>query len=313
MHQKQRQELEADLKQFKDLKFDQEEYVEVKIRHQELEKVHEKIISLTNNVEKIPALKTEFAELIESIKRTNLEKTSLEKQKSELKFDQDKLDDIEKSLDEQVQALKHHELEMKERESEVKINKSELDQLNKLVLELKEREEKIQEYNSKLIYLNKLNSVMNKFKSYMISRIAPALTRFASDLFRDLTDGKYNRMEIDNDYNIFIYDQGEEFPLNRFSGGEEDLANLCLRLAISQVITAQAGTTGTSFVILDEIFGSQDMHRKRNLLEALNALSNKFRQIFLITHIEDVKDYIENYVQVLENEDQTSKVEIVGR
>ena len=100
--------------------------------------------------------------------------------------------------------------------------------------------------------------------------------------------------------------------MSRFSGGEEDLANLCLRLAISQVITAQAGTSGPSFVILDEVFGSQDMHRKRNLLQALNALTNKFRQIFLITHIEDVKEYIGYYIQVTEDDEQSSSVRILG-
>jgi exonuclease SbcC len=312
MHQKQRIGLETELKKFKGLKFDQKEYVEIKTRSQELEKVYERIITLGNNVKKLPGLKRELDELNKNQKKLTSEKNDNEKQLSSLKFDPDKLNDLEKMLDEHVRNLKGHELEMKEREGENKIINKELDQLKKLLEELEAREKRVQEYKSKLIYLNKLNSIMNKFKSYMISRIAPTLTQFASDLFRELTDGKYNRMEIDNDYNIFIYDQGEEFPLSRFSGGEEDLANLCLRLAISQVITAQAGTTGPSFVILDEIFGSQDVHRKRNLLAALNALSNKFRQIFLITHIEDVKDYIEYYVHVTENDDQTSKIEIIG-
>jgi exonuclease SbcC len=312
MLHKQRLGIEARLKEFKGLKFNQEEYVDIKTRSQELDKIYERIISLSNEVERLPGLKSELVELTENTKKLTSEKKDCDKKLSILKFDPDKLVDIEKELEKQVKNLKQHELDMKGKEGEVKINNKQLDQLTELLKDLESREKKVQEYSSKLIYLNKLNSIMNKFKSYMISRIAPALTGFASDLFRDLTDGKYNRMEIDNDYNIFIYDQGEEFPLNRFSGGEEDLANLCLRLAISQVITAQAGTTGPSFVILDEIFGSQDMHRKRNLLAALNALSNKFKQIFLITHIEDVKDYIEYYVHVTENEDQTSKVEIIG-
>jgi exonuclease SbcC len=203
-------------------------------------------------------------------------------------------------------------LSIKGKENDLNLFKKEIDQLNKKIEELNEQEKKAEEYEDTLIYLNKLEQILNKFKNYMISRIAPTLTQFASDLLRELTDGKYNRMEIDNDYNVSIFDQGEEFPLSRFSGGEEDLANLCLRLAISQVISAQTGTTGPGFVILDEIFGSQDLHRKRNLLQSLNGLTNKFRQIFLITHIEDVKDYIQFNIIVTENDDQTSSVQIIG-
>jgi exonuclease SbcC len=187
-----------------------------------------------------------------------------------------------------------------------------VEQLSVRITELKELEKKIAEFKDDLMYLTKLDSVLNKFKNYMISRIAPTLTMHASDLFRGLTDGKYNRLEVDNDYNVYLYDDGTPFPLNRYSGGEEDLANLCLRLAISEVITAQVGTSNINFIILDEVFGSQDLHRKRNLLQALNGLTNKFRQIFLITHIEDVKDFIEFNIHVTENDDGTSSVKTMA-
>jgi exonuclease SbcC len=116
-------------------------------------------------------------------------------------------------------------------------------------------------------------------------------------------------MELDEDYNIMIYDDGNSYSIQRFSGGEEDLANLCLRLAISEVITERAGGI-FNFIILDEIFGSQDMVRRQNIMKALNGLSSKFRQIFLITHIDDVKNYVENVINVSENEDGTSVVKI---
>ena len=57
---------------------------------------------------------------------------------------------------------------------------------------------------------------------------------------------------------LLVYDNGNAYGIERFSGGEEDLANLCLRLAISEVITERAGGV-FNFIILDEIFGSQDI------------------------------------------------------
>jgi exonuclease SbcC len=100
-----------------------------------------------------------------------------------------------------------------------------------------------------------------------------------------------------------------KYPLSRFSGGEGDLANLCLRLAISRVIADRSGSN-VDFLILDEIFGSQDQTRKRNIMLTLNQLAKQFHQIILITHIEDVKDFMENVINVKEREDGTSYVTV---
>jgi exonuclease SbcC len=63
-----------------------------------------------------------------------------------------------------------------------------------------------------------------------------------------------------------------------------------------------------NFLVLDEIFGSQDQNRKRNVLEMLSSLQRQFGQIMVITHIEDIKDSLGNSVTVREGEDGYSKV-----
>ena len=115
-------------------------------------------------------------------------------------------------------------------------------------------------------------------------------------------------MTLDEDYEILIEDGGKQFPLHRFSGGEEDLASLCLRLAISQVIEERTGAEGINFIVLDEIFGSQDEARKNNILKALNDISSQFRQIIVITHIDDVKEMLPYAFNVIETSDKSSKI-----
>jgi len=150
---------------------------------------------------------------------------------------------------------------------------------------------------------------MASFRTHLISQIRPTLSRYASELFNQLTDGKYSEIELDENYNLIVYDDGSGYNIERFSGGEEDLANLCIRLAISEVITERAGSV-FNFIILDEIFGSQDNIRRQNIIKALNSFSSKFRQIFLITHIEDIKNYMENTITVLEKESGLSAIKI---
>ena len=158
--------------------------------------------------------------------------------------------------------------------------------------------------------LGMLTEVMDSYRSYLISQIRPALSQHASELFAELTDGKYSEIELDEDYNLLLYDQGSAYGIERFSGGEEDLANLCMRLAISEIITERAGSV-FQFIILDEIFGSQDDIRKQNIIKALNGFSSKFRQIFLITHVDDIKQFTEHTIEVTEDDTGVSTISIV--
>ena len=214
-----------------------------------------------------------------------------------------------KSLDNKKDELNSFIIETERKESDKKLISQKIDNLKEKKFELEKYKEKIKNERIIVNHLNLLSEVMSNFRTHLISRIRPTLSYYASDFFESLTDGKYRELELDENYNLLIYDEGTAYSIERFSGGEEDLANLCIRLAISEVITERAGGV-FNFIILDEIFGSQDMFRRQNIMKALRNLSSKFRQIFLITHIEDVKNDMENIIYVDEKEDGISTVKI---
>src|SRR5690606_33673558 len=89
------------------------------------------------------------------------------------------------------------------------------------------------------------------------------------------------------------------------SGGEEDLANLVLRLAISQMIAERAGQA-FSLLILDEVFGSLDEARRHNVVELLRRLQDRFEQVILITHIESVREGLDHVIEVRYDEETGS-------
>jgi len=188
---------------------------------------------------------------------------------------------------------------------------SEIDSLRKQTAELERSRLKYVSLMKEQEVLNRLSQVMKGFKENVISRIVPTLSDTSSDLLSQLTEGKYSGMRLDENYQMWLYDQGEEFRLERFSGGEVDLANLCLRLAISRMIMERSGNQ-MNFLVLDEIFGSQDQSRKRSILETLGQLQKQFRQILLITHIDDVKDNVSAVLRVQEKEDGSSTAVLEG-
>jgi exonuclease SbcC len=112
-------------------------------------------------------------------------------------------------------------------------------------------------------------------------------------------------MELDDQYNIVILEDGIPKPV--LSGGEEDLANLVLRLAISQMIAERAGQN-FSLLILDEVFGSLDEARRFNVVELLRGLQDRFEQVILITHIEPVREGLDRVISVAYDADRGCSV-----
>jgi exonuclease SbcC len=214
-----------------------------------------------------------------------------------------------KNLDDVKEKSQMITLEQKDQEGKKNLLNQQIKTLQKNIEEQKKLKKKLEDEQRDAQRLSMLSEVMDSYRTYLISQIRPTLSSHASELFDELTDGKYSQIELDEDYNLLIYDQGHPYSIERFSGGEEDLANLCIRLAISEIITERAGSI-FNFIILDEIFGSQDQIRKQNIIKALNNFSLKFRQIFLITHVEDIKHLTEHTLTVAEDESGVSSIKI---
>ena len=112
----------------------------------------------------------------------------------------------------------------------------------------------------------------------------------ASDLVRELTDGRYERMEFDDNYRVKLLDRFDDsYSIERFSGGESDVASLCARVALSRIAASRGGNT-LGFLVLDEVFGSLDAGRRNNVLLALERLKRSFGQIFIISHVAEVQE-----------------------
>lgn len=147
--------------------------------------------------------------------------------------------------------------------------------------------------------LRKLAEMLSLFKTEILEKVSPGISREASDLFSRITKDKYESIRVDENFEFAIADGGVFYPIERFSGGEIDLANFCLRIAITKAIMDLSGTEqGIGFLAFDEIFGSQDEERRLEMMLALHYLQEQFRQIYIVSHIESLKDYFPNLLEV---------------
>ncbi len=144
----------------------------------------------------------------------------------------------------------------------------------------------------------KLKAYLQSFKDRINAHIAPRISSYASSMFADITRGKYQHIEVDSEFNFYIYDEGVKYPIERFSGGEIDLANLVLRIAISRSVSELGGGKSIGFLAFDEVFGSQDEERRYEIMEAFHKIKERYREIFLISHESEIKEMFERVIEL---------------
>ena len=142
---------------------------------------------------------------------------------------------------------------------------------------------------------NELDRAFSDLRAELNAAMRPEIAELASGFLADLTDGRYQEIDLTEDYDVTILEEGVPKPV--ISGGEEDVANLVLRLAISQMIAERAGQP-LSLLVLDEIFGSLDEARRQHVVGLLRRLADRFPQVILITHIEQVREGLDRVIRV---------------
>ncbi|MGA9875154.1 MAG: SMC family ATPase [Solirubrobacteraceae bacterium] len=154
-----------------------------------------------------------------------------------------------------------------------------------------------------------VHKALGEFRADASRRERPTLIAEASQLLGTVTKGRYSAIRISDKYTVEVFDGRIAHPLKRFSGGEQDLAGLCVRLGLSRMAARQRGIEA-GFTILDEVFGSQDEKRRRLITEQLKALLDaEFHQIFIITHTDDVLEHCDLAIYVTRSEDGISRAD----
>jgi exonuclease SbcC len=194
-----------------------------------------------------------------------------------------------------AEARRVAELRAAEAKGDVNTAEKVLDGTQRAVEEYDRRAKTVAEQEAELHYHEELDVAYTELRQELNDQVRPELSEIASAFLAQLTDGRYTSMEIDESYNLMVLDEGEEKPV--ISGGEEDIANLVLRLSLSQMIAERAGHP-LSLLILDEVFGSLDVARRDNVVQLLHHLQDRFEQVILITHIEGIRESLDQVLRV---------------
>ena len=194
--------------------------------------------------------------------------------------------------------------------------KSSLDILSSKIDFLKkgiEKTQRIKEYResikNKAMNASNASIILNQVENEIATRIVPSIEGTLTEILSVMSGGRFRDVKVNNEYEVSINEKGEYRPISEFSGGEQDLASLAMRLALANVIKDHNGG-GVEFIILDECLGSQDHQRRETILNGLRNLKSIYKQIFLISHIPGIDDAVDRVIDVSEDESTINEVEI---
>lgn len=180
-------------------------------------------------------------------------------------------------------------------EGDIKESLGKINKIKEILQRLVEQVQIRRSGREEMALLESGDNVLSEFRTYLASSIKPRLCELTSEFLYELTDARYREAIFSEDFTPQIVDDGE--VLTVMSGGEEDILHLSVRLALSQLLAERAGRE-FSLLILDEVFGSLDELRRSNLLVLLSGLTNRFEQILVISHFEDVKDAVDHVILI---------------
>lgn len=173
-------------------------------------------------------------------------------------------------------------------QSDKRTLESEIERLHNSLKDAREGTKQAVKLEKEVVTYETTAAELQKLKEKMIGGIIPALNERASSLVEVMTDGKYSELCLTPDYEIEYRNHlGELKNFLNLSGGEQTVFALSLRLAISDL---RAGNLGVLF--LDEAISnlSSEDGRQESVWQAIESLTSRFKQTFVITHVEAYKD-----------------------
>ena len=158
-----------------------------------------------------------------------------------------------------------------------------------------DRAARLAELKDEIRLHEELDRALGDLRTELNAQLRPELSEIASGFIAELTDGRYHELELDEEYRILLMEDGLPKPV--LSGGEEDVANLVLRLAISQLVAERAGQP-LSLLVLDEVFASLDADRREHVVKLLEHVRDRFPQVILLTHVEEMRAGVDRVLRV---------------
>jgi exonuclease SbcC len=275
--------------------YDAARHAELRTRVSQLAPLNERAARLSAQIDREPELRRERERVAEEVSQARTRVEGLRARYRESQFSEEDFARVRRDYEDAATAARAAEVALTAAAADEQAAQDAVRNAERAREEMERTREKFTRLEREKRLHEELDRAYTDLRTDLNFQLRPELSELASAFLGELTDDRYSELELDDQYNIIVMEEGTPKPV--ISGGEEDVSNLVLRLAISQMIAERAGQP-FSLLVLDEVFGSLDETRRQNVVELLRRLQDRFEQVILITHIESVREELDHVILV---------------
>lgn len=177
---------------------------------------------------------------------------------------------------------------------ELKVFENNKETFEKKLKEIKDSEKLFKKYS---IYLQAVHK--DGIPASIIRKKLPIINGKINSILQEVVDFKIE-LEILSNGDIvetffFSEDKSDSLPLASASGSQKFIASI----VITEALRYMSRLTKPSIRIIDEGFGTLDEELTIGIVNILNYLRNKYKNVLIITHRNEIKDFADNIIEVV--------------
>jgi len=288
---------EKDIESFGDVEKDKAKYEELMEDLKRVEgdayKTHAKIKELElsveqtqSNLEKIQKDEQLFLDNASAIAYNRNIMQKVDKYQTQVKIGGDILEELNKQLNKIDSTILIEETNQKNLGEEIK--------------DLVEAEQKVADYE---VYLRLVSR--DGIPQLIINDALPIIENEVNTVLDHMMAGfQLGITNEDKNINLYIRYDDQEWPLSLSSGMEKFVSSLALRVGLINV----SNLPSPNFLVIDEGFGTLDTDNLSNMKGAFEYLKTRFDSVFIISHLDTIKDFMDYLLPVTVGDDGFSKV-----
>lgn len=207
--------------------------------------------------------------------------------------------------------------------SRIENNKSRVDDIS-------EKRDILKGYDDKYVWLKALSETANgdisgkekiTLETFVQMTYFDSIIRKANIRLLTMSDGQYELVRRSDAetlkkneglaLDVIDHFNGSSRSVSTLSGGESFMASLCLALGLSDEIQSSNGGIKLDTMFVDEGFGSLDGEALDRALSALTSLSQGNRLVGIISHVDALRDRIDNKIVITKDRTIGSNAQII--
>lgn len=183
--------------------------------------------------------------------------------------------------------------------------------INKVFGELRVLENNKENFGDKLKDIKNSEKLFKKYSIYLqsvhrdgipasiIRKKLPIINGKINSILSEVVDFKIELEILANgdivETFFFSEDKSDALPLASASGSQKFIASI----VITEALRYMSRLTKPSIRIIDEGFGTLDEELTVGIVNILNYLRNKYKNVLIITHRNEIKDFADNIIEVV--------------